>query len=104
MKLVIIESPYAGDKIQNVGYAKECLLDSLMRGEAPFASHLLYTQVLDDDVLSERTLGISAGLEFKKVIKTSVFYTDFGMSTGMLLALSIAEKNGNEILFREILK
>jgi hypothetical protein len=26
------------------------MFDSLMRGESPFASHLLYTQVLDDAI------------------------------------------------------
>ena len=44
MRRVIIESPYAGFVKRNEDYARECLRDSLMRGEAPIASHLLYTQ------------------------------------------------------------
>ena len=50
MRLVIVESPYAGDIETNVKYARRCVKDSLMRGEAPIASHLLYTQegILDD--------------------------------------------------------
>jgi len=44
MTRVIIESPYAGDIEVNLKYAKLCILDSLKRGEAPLASHLLYTQ------------------------------------------------------------
>lgn len=44
MKLVLLESPYAGDTERNVDYGRRCLRDSIMRGEAPMASHLLYTQ------------------------------------------------------------
>ena len=40
MKLVILESPYAGDVEANVEYARACVRDSLSRGEAPIASHL----------------------------------------------------------------
>ena len=32
-RLVILESPYAGDVPANVAYARACLRDSLMRGE-----------------------------------------------------------------------
>src|SRR5690606_40243334 len=55
-RLVIVESPYAAkeffDRVRNQDYARAALRDSLLRGEAPFASHLLYTQagVLDDDI------------------------------------------------------
>ena len=56
MRLVIIESPYAGDIEKNVEYARACVRDSLSRGEAPIASHLLYTQpgILKDEIPSER--------------------------------------------------
>jgi hypothetical protein len=57
MKLVILESPFAGDVERNTLYARHALKDSLMRGEAPIASHLLYPQVLDDLIPSERQLG-----------------------------------------------
>jgi hypothetical protein len=41
MRWVILESPYAGDVEANVAYARAAVRDSLMRGEAPIASHLL---------------------------------------------------------------
>ena len=41
MQRVIIESPYAGEIDKNTAYARRCMRDSLDRGEAPFASHLL---------------------------------------------------------------
>jgi len=86
MKKVIIESPYAGNVQRNVEYAKLCLKDSLNRGEAPIASHLLYTQVLDDLKPNERKHGIDAGLEWLKVADLHVFYVDYGWSLGMLHA------------------
>lgn len=68
MRRVILESPYAGDVGANLAYARAALRDSLMRGETPVASHLLYTQtgVLDDSDPAERELGISAGLAWGK--------------------------------------
>ncbi|QUT07943.1 hypothetical protein KFK14_11445 [Sphingobium phenoxybenzoativorans] len=88
MKLVILESPYAGDIEGNVTYARTCLRDSLNRGEAPIASHLLYTQpgVLCDELASERQWGIAAGLAWRKVADGAVFYVDRGWSAGMLAA------------------
>lgn len=85
MKLVIIESPYAGDIETNVTYAKSAVHDCLLRGEAPIASHLLFTQpgILDDGKPEERKLGIAAGLAWHEVCDTVVFYTDRGWSRGM---------------------
>jgi hypothetical protein len=59
MKLVVVESPYAGDVTRNLEYARAAMADCLARGEAPFASHALYTQigVLDDTKPEERKLG-----------------------------------------------
>lgn len=76
---VIIESPYAGDVERNVEYARQCLLDSLRRGEYPIASHLLYTQVLDDLKPSERHTGIEAGLAWLDV----AISTSFTLTTGI---------------------
>lgn len=92
MRLVILESPYAGDIDANVAYARACVRDSLSRGEAPIASHLLYTQpgILRDEVPAERKWGIDAGLAWRQAAQCSVFYTDRGWSSGMLGALEKA--------------
>jgi hypothetical protein len=102
MKLVIIESPYAGDIDRNIRYARACLKDSLLRGESPIASHLLYTQkdVLDDNIAEERQLGIDAGLAWKKVADKHVFYCDYGISSGMEYAFEQAKKNNIPYEFR----
>lgn len=103
MTRVILESPYSGDAERNVEYARLCLKDSLLRGEAPIASHLLYTQVLDDNKESERTLGIEAGLAWASFADIHVFYVDYGMSAGMLYAMEQATRNGENIEMRLIL-
>ena len=65
-EFVVIESPFKGntpaEEAENTAYAKEVMRDSLYRGEAPFASHLLYPQMLDDANEHERRMGIEAGL------------------------------------------
>jgi hypothetical protein len=94
MRFVIVESPYAGDIEANEEYARKCLHDCLMRGEAPFASHLLYTQpcVLDDLKLDERNRGIEAGLEIAKRADATVVYLDHGISKGMESGMGAALK------------
>ena len=103
MKRVIIESPYAGDVKRNVKYAKACLYDSLARGEAPIASHLLYTQVLNDKKPGERKKGIEAGLEWLEVADLHVFYIDLGYSPGMLEAFKISKALGRQVEERSII-
>ena len=102
MKKVILESPYAGDINRNVDYARMCLKDSLLRGEAPIASHLLYTQpnVLDDNIPKQRKMGIDAGLVWKDVADLHVFYCDYGISEGMEYAFEQAKKNKIPYEFR----
>ena len=102
MDCVIIESPYAGDVELNVEYAKACMLDSLVRGEAPYLSHLLYTQVVDDTVPKERTLGIYAGFAWRPKADKTIVYTDLGISPGMELGIDDAKKHGHEIVYRSL--
>ena len=92
MKRVIIESPYAGNIEQNVKYARRALRDSLNRNEAPFVSHLLYTQVLDDSNQDERDWGIAANMVWLEVANLIAIYEDYGISTGMNLAITFAKK------------
>ncbi len=104
MKLVIIESPYAGEIERNTHYARAAMHDCLCRGEAPLASHLLYTQegILDDAKPLERALGIAAGFAWGGYADAVVFYTDFGMSEGMRRAKEVYERQGVKILIRTI--
>lgn len=102
--VVIVESPYAGDIERNVAYARAALRDCLLRGEVPFASHLLYTQpgVLRDEVPAERELGISAGLELAGRAEKTVVYTDLGISRGMTLGMANAQVRGRPVEYRTL--
>ena len=74
-----------------------------MRGEAPIASHLLHTQVLDDIIKEEREMGIKAGLKWLWVAELMVVYTDLGISKGMESAINEALIKGVQIEYRTIL-
>lgn len=102
MRRVVLESPYAGDIATNEAYARAALFDSLGRGEAPIASHLLYTQVLNDDVPGQRKLGIAAGLAWAEYADATVVYIDLGISAGMLHGINDAVKYDRPVEFRNI--
>jgi hypothetical protein len=104
MRLVIVECPYKGDVEANIDYARRCVRDCLLRGEAPIASHLLYTQpgILCDAVPADRQLGIAAGLAWGKVADATVVYTDRGVTSGMLYGIKTAVSDGRPVEYREI--
>lgn len=104
MRRVIVESPYAGDIEKNVAYARAAIRDCLARGEAPIASHLLYTQpgVLRDELTDERQWGIDAGLAWGAVAEATVVYSDLGMSRGMKYGIEHAERSGRPVEVRSI--
>lgn len=101
---VILESPFAGDTGANMDYARACLRDCLDRGEAPFASHLLYTQpgALRDDVPEQRRMGIDAGLAWGEAADATVVYGDLGVSGGMRDGIRDAESAGRPIERRSL--
>lgn len=94
MKTVIVESPYAGNVRRNEEYLEHCLLDCLQRGEAPYASHKMYTLCLDDLDPEQRKLGIEAGLAWRRKADERIFYLDFGPSVGMTAALALYIREG----------
>ena len=104
MRLVIIESPYAGDIEANIKYARAAMWDCLNRGEAPWASHLLYTQagVLDDSDPAQRARGIEAGLLWGKHAEATVVYTDRGLSAGMRQGIQRAIAEGRPVEYRTL--
>src|SRR3989344_4270049 len=99
MRRVIVESPFAGNVERNVAFARACLRDCLMRGEAPFASHLLYTQpgVLNDNIPEERALVINAGLVWGERAEASAVYIDLGISKGMRLGIERGKEVGRPV-------
>ena len=108
MKRVIIESPYAAANGHTVAdheeYARRCMADSLARGEAPLASHLLYTQhgILDDTDPEQRKRGMEAGWAWTEMADLVAVYTDFGESCGMVDGMAGALELDIPIVTRHI--
>lgn len=104
MRNVIVESPYAGDVITNLSYARACLRDCLNKGEAPYASHVLYAAsgALDDFDPVERQLGLDAGFSWGKIADATVVYTDLGISPGMAKGIEDANLAGRPVEYREL--
>ena len=105
-EFVIIESPFKGntpaEEAENIVYARKAMRDSLYRGEAPFASHLLYPQMLDDADEDERRMGIEAGLLIGRSADRTVVYTDRGISPGMKQGIKRAEDEGRPVEYRSL--
>lgn len=102
MRTVFIESPLAGDVRLHMLYARAAVHDALERGEAPFASHLLYTQVLDDETAEERTLGIRAGAAVSARCDVTAVYMDLGISEEMQAGIREATRAGRPVVHRSI--
>lgn len=102
--LVVVESPYAGDVATNLRYLRAAMADCLARGEAPFASHALYTQagVLDDTKPEERRKGMEAGFAWGDCAQRCVVYTDLGLTSGMLKGLERALARKQSVEFRTL--
>jgi len=113
-KLVILESPFRPvgeteeerqrDGALKVEYARRCMRDCLLRGEAPMVSHLLYTQphVLSDEDPAERERGILAGLAWGREADLTVVYTDLDITSGMRQGIATAEAAGRPVEYRTL--
>lgn len=106
MRLVIVESPFAafnGRSVEdNIAFARLCLRDCILQGEAPFASHLLYTQptVLDDNIPEERQRGIEAGHFWMHHADLVAVYCYHGISRGMDAGIAMAKLLNKPVEYR----
>lgn len=90
MSIVYVCSPYSGNVSENVQKAKRAMLFCLKQGHAPFAPHLLYPQILDDSLPSERELGMNAGMEVLGAADMMYVFGDV-ISVGMQLEIDEAK-------------
>jgi len=106
MRLVAIESPLRGNVRLNTAYAKLCVLDSIKRGEAPYASHLFYAQrgLLSDLVSAERDRGIEAGLAWGSRADLVAVYVDLGISEGMRRGIQRAKHRHVAVVERRLVE
>jgi hypothetical protein len=105
-KLVIVESPYRATAERSVEqhrlYLQHAMADCYRRGEAPFASHHLSTEVLNDDDVFERALGIRCGLAWGDKADLVAVYSDLGVSPGMKQAVDQYKAIGKPIEWRSL--
>lgn len=105
---VVLESKFSAPDIRGLVFNKKFALasmrDCFLRGEAPYASHVIYAQthILDDFVASERALGMHAGFLWGDLAVKTVVYTDLGISSGMQMGIEHAEKMGRPVEYREL--
>lgn len=108
LRRVVLESPFSAPTdlgiLENIGYARKCIRDCLLHGDAPIASHLLYTQsgILDDQIPEERELGMAAGWAWTGAAVAVVVYVDRGISPGMWSGIERAERFGIPVEYREL--
>jgi hypothetical protein len=101
VKRVIIESPFGtnpdGTRAdvatvgRNIAYAQRAMLWCLRKGWAPYGSHLLYPQCLNDATPAERELGINAGFAWGMVADLVIVFADYAITPGMLRGIKRAE-------------
>lgn len=105
MLTVVIESPYAAGTAagvaRNLRYLRACMAFCLAQDVAPYASHGLYTQpgVLNDQLPEERKKGMRAGFAIGAQLDQRWFFTDLGMTDGMLRGEEAAKKK-NQVTHR----
>lgn len=107
MRRVIVESPFKGrgaeswpmvqDHYLNLAYAKALCRALAMRGDAPYASHLLLTQFLADHDDRERALGTEAGLVWGVCAQLTVVGIDRGLTEGMRQGIARAILDGRPV-------
>ena len=100
--LTIIQSPHRLDSYANEEYAKDCVYDSLMRGEAPISLDLLYLETLDMRSQFDRDLGRVACAEIMKRADLMAVYIDRGISLPMRNNMHIATIYDIEVVERTL--
>ena len=106
-KLVYIASPLSGDVETNLHFARQACLNAMSQGATPFAPHLLYTQMLDDNDPAQRELGMKMGNQMLALCDELWLCGDI-VSPGMAKERELADKldipvrrvSMDEILYR----
>ncbi len=66
MKKVFVCSPYSGDIEGNTARAIKYCQAEIAAGNIPFAPHLIFPRMLDENKPEDRELGIRMGLEMMR--------------------------------------
>lgn len=104
MRRVMIASPLGGDEEKNVMYARECMLNAIGRGEAPYVPHLLYPQVLKDTDPAARAQCMRMSTTWARNVDALCVYVDRGISAGVREEIEAAASANVVIEFRTLTK
>ena len=92
-QLVYIASPLSGDVAQNLDFARQACRYAIAQDVTPFAPHLLYPQMLNDNDPAERQLGIDMGNQMLELCRELWLCGD-RISAGMEGERKLAESLG----------
>ena len=94
MEKIYVCSQYGtrGNKETNLELAKAFCMAVIEEGNIPICPHLFYSQVLNDDVESQREDGLRIGLELLKDCSELRIFT--GISEGMREEIKLAVRLG----------
>lgn len=96
--MVYICSPYAGNIEENVFHARRYSRFAVKKGYLPITPHLLYPQFLDDELQSERDLGMFFGIVLMSKCSEVWVFGD-RISTGMQIEIDRARCKGYKVRF-----
>lgn len=96
-KKVYVCSPLSGNIERNIKKAKEYCREVSLKGFLPVASHIYFTQFLDDNNLEERNMGMDMGLELLKLCDEVWIFGD-RISEGMKKEIEFAKELNIKII------
>ncbi len=99
MKKVYVCSPLAGDADRNIERAKEYCRLVTGKGHLPIASHIYFTQFLDDESPKDRKTGMDMGLELLRLCDEIWVFGD-KISVGMTEEINFAKKLSKKIFYK----
>ena len=102
MPMTYICSRYAGNVERNRSDAIRFCRFAIEKGFMPVASHLLYPQILSDDIADERTLGLRFGTLLLDRCEEVWVFTDGTLSPGMEMEVRRAKKRRMKIRYFDL--
>lgn len=105
-KAVLIVSPFVQEDPANASkmmrYAERATRDSLLKNEAPLATHVFYPSVISTKNPIERDTGLQSQLSWVKGCDVVAAYIDFGITPAMQVVLNQAILKSKRIEYRTI--
>lgn len=105
-KAVLVVTPFMAEDPAKAAkmnrYALRATKDSLGKNEAPLASHLFYSEVLNVRNPIERDIGLQSQLTWLKAADIVAVYLDFGITPAMQVAINAAVLKNKRIEYRTI--